>query len=116
MQTSGVCRIERDELPSMLSTLCSYESLFGPCHFQTLHLMVETGMALYHHGEVTYAQPLLERAVRDLGRCFGRENEMRLCALPVLRDLLLEQGQYERVSAIETELRECQRQQLEYVA
>jgi hypothetical protein len=104
MDTPAGCRIGRDDLPSMLSTLCSYESLFGPCHFHTLHLMVETGLALCHYGEVAYAGPLLERAARDLGRCFGRENETRLRALAALRGLLVEQGQYEKASAIQAEL------------
>jgi hypothetical protein len=116
MDTPSGCRIGRDDLPSMLSTLCSYESLFGPCHFQTLHLMVETGLALCRHGEVAHARPLLERAARDLGRCFGRQNETRLRALAGLRDLFLEQGQYETVSVIQTELLECRRQQLGYLA
>jgi hypothetical protein len=116
METPGGCLIGRDDLPSMLSTLCSYENLFGPYHFQTLHLMVETGLALCHHGEVAYAGPLLERAARDLARCFGRENETRLRALAALRDLLREQGQYEKVSAIQAELLECQRYRLGYVA
>jgi hypothetical protein len=116
IETSGSCRVERDDLPSMLATLCSYENLFGPYHPHTLHLMAEAGLALWHHGELTYAQPLLERAARDIGRCFGRDDETRLRALEALRDLLFEQGQYDRVSAIQTELLECQRDRLGHVA
>ena len=80
MQTPALCSIERNDLPSMLSTLCSYENLFGPYHPQTLHLMVGAGLAFWHYGECTYARPLLERAVRDLGRYLGREHEARLSA------------------------------------
>lgn len=112
MQTPGLCRIERNDLPSMLSTLCSYENLFGPYHPQTLHLMVGAGLAFWHYGECTYARPLLERAVRDLGRHLGREHEARLSAITALRDLLLSLGDYERAQAAQMELLECQRLRL----
>jgi hypothetical protein len=112
MQTSGMCRIERNDLPSMLSTLCSYENLFGPHHPHTLRLMAEAGLALWHYGECAYARPLLERAVRDLGRYLNREHEARLRAIPALRDLLLREGDYQRASAIQMELLECQKRRL----
>jgi hypothetical protein len=96
----------------MLSTLCSYESLFGPYHPQTLHLMAEVALALWHHRELAYAHPLLERAVRDLGRYLGRDHEARLSALATLRDLLFEQGDYERAGTTQRELWECQKQRL----
>jgi len=78
MQTPPICPIERNELPSMLSTLCCYENLFGPYHLQTLQAMAEVGVALWQHGEFAYAQPLLERAARDLGRCVGHGHESRV--------------------------------------
>jgi hypothetical protein len=109
MQTSGMCRIEHNDLPSMLSTLCSYENLFGPYHPQTLHLMTEAGLAFWHYGECAYARPLLERAVRDLGRYLNREHEARLRAITGLRDLLVNEGDYEQARAIQMELLECQR-------
>ena len=108
MQTPGMCRIERNDLPSMLSTLCSYENLFGPYHPHTLRLMTEAGLAFWHFGECEYARPLLERAVRDLGRYLGREHEARLRAITALRDLLLSQGNYEQAREIQIELFECQ--------
>ena len=109
MQTSGMCRIERNDLPSMLSTLCSYENLFGPYHPCTLRLTADAGLAFWHYGECAYARPLLERAVRDLGRYLGREHETRLRAIAGLRDLLLNEGDYERARAIQAELLECVR-------
>jgi len=109
MQTSGMCRIERNDLPSMLSTLCSYENFLGPYHTYTLRLLAEAGLAFWHYGECAYARPLLERAVRDLGRCVGREHETRLRAIAGLRDLLLNEGDYERAQAIQAELLECVR-------
>src|SRR5215472_16928591 len=78
MQPYSLCRIERNDLPSMLSTLCSYENLFGPYHPHTLRLTSEAGLAFWHYGECAYARPLLERAIRDLGRYLGREHEARL--------------------------------------
>ena len=112
MPTSCLCRIERNDLPSMLSTLCSYENLFGPYHPHTLRLMAEAGMAFWHYGECVYARSLLERAVRDLGRYVGREHEARLRAITALQDLLMNEGDYERARAIQTELLECQRLRL----
>ncbi len=116
IETLGLCRIERHDLPSMLATLCSYENLFGPYHPHTLRLMAEAGLAFWHHGELAHARPLLERAARDLGRSVGRDDETRLRALEALRDLLFEQGQYDQVSAIQTELAECQRDRVGHVA
>jgi eukaryotic-like serine/threonine-protein kinase len=112
MQTPCMCRIERNDLPSMLSTLCSYENLFGRYHPQTLRLMAEAALALWHHRELAYARPLLERAIRDLGRHLGREHEARIRAITALRDLLLEQDDYERARTIQSELVECQKQRL----
>ena len=112
MQTTGLCGIKRNDLPSMLSTLCSYENLFGPYHPHTLRLMAEAGLAFWHHGECAFARPLLERAVRDLGRYFGREHEARLRAIVALRDLLLKEGDYQHARAIQMELLECQKRRL----
>jgi hypothetical protein len=108
MLTPGVCRIKRNDLPSVLCTLCSYENLFGPYHPHTLRLIAEAGVAFWHHGEFAYARPLLERAVRDVGRYLGREDEARLRALAALRDLLLKEYDYERARATQMELLECQ--------
>ena len=112
MQTSNLCRIERNDLPSMVSTLCSYENLFGPYHPHTLRLTAEAGLAFWHFGECAYARPLLERAIRDLGRYLGREHEARLRAIAGLRDLLLNEGDYEQARAIQMELLECQNRRL----
>lgn len=96
----------------MLSTLCSYENLFGPYHPHTLRLMAEAGLAFWHYGECAYARPLLERAVQDLGRYLNREHEARLRAIPALRDLLLREGNYQRARAIQMDLLECQKRLL----
>ena len=108
MQTSNLYRIERNDLPSMLATLCSYENLFGPYHSHTLRLMAEAGLAFWHYGECACARPLLERAIRDL----GREHEARLRAIAGLRDLLLNEGDYDRARAMQMELLECQKRRL----
>jgi hypothetical protein len=100
--------IDRAELPSMLATLCSYEHLFGPYHPQTLRLMAEVADAYWQVGELGQARPLLERAVRDLGRYLGTEHELHLRALATLRDLFVAQREYERAGAVQRELLECQ--------
>ena len=77
----------------MLATLCSYERCFGPYHPQTLSLTAQLAIAyLAARGKPSYARPLLERSVRDLGRYLGREQELRVQALAALRELLLARG------------------------
>jgi hypothetical protein len=99
--------IDHTELPSMLATLCSYENLFGPYHPQTLRLMAEVANAYWQVGELGHARPLLERAVRDLGRHLGAEHELHLRALAALRDLLIAQRDYARAGAAQRDLLEC---------
>lgn len=112
MRSQGLRHADGNELPSMLSTLCSYENLFGPYHPQTLRLMTEVGVACWRHGELAYARRLLERAIRDIGRVLGREHDTRLRAMTTLRDLLLQEGDYQKAGAVQRELWECQRQRL----
>jgi hypothetical protein len=100
------------ELPGMLATLCSYESCFGPYHPQTLRLMTAIAVAYWQHGEIAYARPLLERLVRDLGRYLGRDHELRLQAIAVLRDLSIQQREYEKAGALQRELVEGRIQRL----
>jgi hypothetical protein len=99
---------DQNELPGMLATLCSYENFFGPYHPQTLLLMVEVANACRQAGELSYARPLLERAVRDLGRFLGTEQVLRLRAIAALRDLFIAQRDYERAGASQRELLEYQ--------
>jgi hypothetical protein len=96
----------------MLATLCSYESRFGPYHPQTLCLMTRLGAAYWQAGEPRRARPLLERAVRDLGRHLGESHDLRLRALATLRDLFVAQGEYSRAASIQKEVFECQAQRL----
>jgi hypothetical protein len=96
----------------MLATLCSYENWFGPYHPQTLHLMAEVGIACWHAGEPLYARPLLERAVRDLGRHLGADHDLRLRVLATLRDLFLGESDSERAASVQKEIVECRAQRL----
>jgi len=96
----------------MLATLCSYEGCFGPYHPNTLHLMVHAGIAHWQAGEVEFARPLLERAIRDLGRCFDRCYPLRTQAIQCLRDVCSAQGDYQRAASAQKELLECQSRQL----
>jgi tetratricopeptide (TPR) repeat protein len=114
MQTVTASRnpIDRAELPSMLATLCSYENWFGPYHPQTLCLMAQVAFAYCQAGEFDYARPLLERAIRDLGRHVCRDHELRLRAIAILKDFFVAQGDYERAEAFQRELLECHVQRL----
>jgi hypothetical protein len=114
MQTAtsiSVEHAERTELSSMLATLCSYESWFGPYHPQTLHLMTQVAIAYWQAGE-PQARPLLERAVRDLGRHLGADHDLRLRAIATLRDLFIAQCDYEKAASAQKEILECQIQRL----
>src|ERR1700733_12248336 len=111
MQTATSIPIERTELPAMLATLCSYESWLGPYHPQTLRLMTQVAIAYWQAGEPE-ARPLLERAARDVGRHLGADHDLRLRAMASLRDLFVEQRDYERAASVQRELLECRIQRL----
>lgn len=96
--------VEREQIPSMMATLCSYERCFGPYHPQTLGLMTEVAAACWQHGEAAFARRLLERVIADL----GREADARVRAIAMLKDLLLEQGDLARAAGVQRELLECQ--------
>jgi Tetratricopeptide repeat len=112
VRTAAITSIDRNDLPSMVATLCSYEGLFGPFHPQTLRLMVQVAVAFWHHGDYLHARPLLERAIRDIARCLGHGHALRLQALAALRDIWIQQKNYPNAIAIQRELLECQIQQL----
>jgi hypothetical protein len=100
MQKSAAATLsERNELPAMLATLCSYEGCFGPYHPQTLSLMIRVGIAYWQAGEFQHARRTLERAVADLGRHVDHNHDLRLRAIVTLKDVLLAQGDYDRVAA-----------------
>jgi hypothetical protein len=104
--TSSTNQSDRNDLSSMLATLCSYENLFGPYHPQTLLLMAQAADACWRAGELACARQLLERAARDLGRFLGTEHDLSLRAVAALRDLLIAQRDYERAAAVQRELLE----------
>jgi Tetratricopeptide repeat len=109
---SSTIASERNQLPAMLATLCSYENSFGPYHPQTLGLMANVAIACWQAGEIQYARPLLERAVADLARHVDRHHQLRLRAIVTLKDVLLAQREYDRAVALEKELLECQTERL----
>ena len=114
MQTATISAapIDRAELPSMLATLCYYDSQFGPYHPHTLRLMGQVADAYWQAGELDRARPLLQRVIKDVGRCLSRDHELRLKAIASLRDLLVVQGDHDSAAAVQRELLECQIQRL----
>jgi hypothetical protein len=92
------------DLQGMLSILCLYDNWLGPYHPQTLRLLAQAGSACWQAGFCDYARPLLERAVRDMGRYLVQDTELRVRALSDLGDLLASVGEYERSAALRTEL------------
>lgn len=87
----------------MMATLCSYENCFGPSHPQTLALMTEVAAACCHYGDAGFARRLLQRVIGDL----AREQELRVRALGLLRDLFLEQSDLPNAARVQRELLEC---------
>jgi len=110
--TNSTIHIDQAELPSMLATLCSYESRFGPYHPQTLCLMAHVAVAYWRAGETRQARPLLERVVRDVGRFLGRDHELRLRAIATLSNILVAESNYERAAEVQSELVKCRTQLL----
>jgi hypothetical protein len=92
------------DLQGMLSTLCLYDNWLGPYHPQTLRLLAQAGSACWRAGFCDYARPLLERAVRDIGRYLLQDTELQVNALSDLGDLLASVGEYERSAALRAEL------------
>ena len=97
-------RLDQAKLPGMLATLCFYDNWLGPYHPQTLHLMVQVAGAYCEAGLFGDARPLLERAVRDIGRHLGQDHDLRLTAMAALRDLLTAQGDYEEAGVLRRDL------------
>jgi hypothetical protein len=90
----------------MLSTLNSYERMFGPYHLQTLVLTARIAQALWAAGEARNAQRLLEYSAKHLDR-YGEAHAARVSALTALRDLLLEQPDFEKAIAVQREIVLC---------
>jgi hypothetical protein len=89
------------DLPAVLATLCSYETCFGPCHPQTILLMISLAAAYREHGDETRARGLLERAVGDVDRFLETGDDLSLHARGALRDLLLEQNENDRAASVQ---------------
>lgn len=102
--TTSAIQADQAELPGMLATLCFYDNWLGPCHPQTLRLTVMVADACWQAGLFDYARPLLERAVRDIGRYLGPDHDLRLRAMAALHDLHAAQGDYEEAGTLQTEL------------
>lgn len=111
MQTATSNRDIPSELASMLTTLCSYDHIFGPHAPQTLHLTKDAGIACWRCGERGYARVLLTRAIRDLGQYLGRTHEARLEAATALQQLLIEAGDRDNAMALQEELVACATEQ-----
>ena len=112
METLEAGARNRDELPAMLATLSSYDNLFGPNHPMTLRLRSEIGIALWRRGELTRAQMVLERSIRDVTGVLGRYHEWRPRLLAALRDLVAQLGARDRAAALQREILECQETRL----
>ncbi len=96
------------DIPSMLATLASYESLFGPYHVQTLTITTALAVALYDAGQRADARRLLERAAVDLTKHLGRHHPARISAFEALSNLLCQEGDWQATLLLQRELLDCQ--------
>jgi hypothetical protein len=103
MMPSALCHARGGDLPSMISTLNSYENMFGPYHLQTLVLTARIAQALWAAGETRNAQRLLEYSAKHLDR-YGDAHAVRVSTLIALRELLLEQPDFEKAIAVQREI------------
>ena len=95
------------DLPAMISTLSSYDRMFGPRHINTLSLAAHIAEVFWNLGAPHPARSLLERVARDLNESVGRANTLRISALRSLKDLLLEQQDMDRAAEVQTEIYQC---------
>jgi hypothetical protein len=101
--TVNIDGAEAVDLPAMLATLGSYDHMFGPRHVQTLSLAAHIAEVLRGLGQPQTARTLLERVVRDL----NRTHATRVSALRTLRDVVLDQADFAKAIAVQTEISEC---------
>src|SRR5271170_697004 len=106
MMPSAQCHARSGDLPSMISTLNSYENMFGPYHLQTLVLTVRIAQALWAAGETRNAQRLLEHSAKHLDR-YEDAHAVRVSTLIALQDLLLEQPDFEKAIVVQREIVVC---------
>jgi Tetratricopeptide repeat len=74
--------------------------------------MADVGLACWRQGELGLARPLLERAARDVKRHLGRGHDVRLQILAALRDLFVDQRDYEKAGAVQRKVLDCQVERL----
>src|ERR1700733_303574 len=104
MLDAAQSRAHASELPGMVATLNSYESMFGPYHLQTLALAVQVARVLRSVGDVQTAQRLSERSAKYLARYGDQTSALRISALTTLRDSLLEQCEAEKAVVVQREI------------
>jgi hypothetical protein len=104
MLDAAQSRAHASELPGMVATLNSYESMFGPYHLQTLALAVQVARVLRSVGDVQTAQRLSERSAKYLARYGDQTSALRISALTTLRDSLLEQCEVEKAVVVQREI------------
>jgi len=107
MERKGAGVALTSDLLSMLSTLQTYESAFGPYNLQTLALGVQIAPLLGAAGDSRGARLLLERAATNLVRFHDGLLPVRLRALELLRDQFLGDGEFESAVAVQRELVNC---------
>jgi|GEM_PF-6086020 hypothetical protein len=98
----------RFDLPAKIATLCTYENYFGPCHPQTIQVLIVVAGAFNASGNPVRARQLLERALKDLDR--GRHDPLSDLSIQVRRrlcDLLVEQRDFAPAAAVQAQIAEC---------
>jgi hypothetical protein len=69
-------------------------------------LTADVAVACWRCGDPDQARGLLERIIHDVGRHLGQHHAVRLRSLAALRDLLIQQLDYEQAAAAQREILE----------
>jgi eukaryotic-like serine/threonine-protein kinase len=97
----------RQNIPSILATLASYEGMFGPYHPQTLAITSTLAVALFQSGYAPEGKRLLERVIGDLTKHFGKHHPIRIRALEALSAVLCQEGNWKAALPVQRELLDC---------
>jgi eukaryotic-like serine/threonine-protein kinase len=95
------------DLQALVSTLGSYQDLFGPYHPQTLAVTTVLAVELCASGRRMDGRRLLERAVVDLTKYHGKHHPLRMRALEEWSVLLCQEREWHAVLPVQRELLDC---------
>jgi hypothetical protein len=98
---------DASQIPGMMATLASYEGMFGPYHPQTLGLAATLALALCSSGRQEAGRPLLQRALAELTRHYGKHHPVRIRALQAWCAVLCQERNWQAALPVQRDLLAC---------